>query len=194
MTASHPANWFDLYKRDQGDTQRIMVKLSAISLQLSTALNPPSQKMSTTIFIVALAMLAMVNAAPVQEDQKNLQGLLDVLADQKTNKESIAQVAELIKQQQDDDGSQETEAQFFGKLARHALSLWANKQQDDDNGNQAEAQFFGKLARHALSLWANKQQDDGDDRADAQFWGLLARTVLKHAAPHAISYLGNKLG
>ena len=179
--------------------------------------------MSTTVFIIALAMLAMVNAAPVQEDQKNLQGLLDVLADQKINKESIAQVAELVKQQQDDDGSQETEAQFFGKLARHALSLWANKQQDndsgnqaeaqffgklarhalslwankqqdDDNGNQAEAQFFGKLARHALSLWANKQQDDGNDRADAQFWGFLARTVLKHAAPHVIGYVGKKLG
>ena len=140
-------------------------------------------------------MLAMVNAAPVQEDQKNRQGLLDALADKKTNMESVAQVANLVKQQQDDDGSQEAEAQFFGKLARHALSLWANKQQDDDNSNQAEAQFFRKLARHALSFWANKQQDDDNgNQADAQFWGALGRLALKHVAPHAISYFTNRLG
>ena len=189
--------------------------------------------MSTTIFIVVLAMLAMVNAAPVQEDQNNLQGLLDILADQKTNKESVAQAAKLVKQQQDDDGSQEAEAQLFGRLLRRAVSLYANKQQDD-NGNLAEAQFFGKLLRHAVSLYANKQQDDdngnqveaqlfgrllknvarkyaakygiyanvqqgdGDDIAEAQLWGALARGLFKIAAPiaarHGLNYLQDKLG
>ena len=86
-----------------------------------------------------------VNAVPVQGNQQNLQGLLDVLTDQKTNKESIAQVAKLVKQQQDND---KAEAQFFGKFLRHAVSIYVNKQQDDDNGNQAEAQFFGKLLKN----------------------------------------------
>ena len=76
--------------------------------------------------MVILAMLAMANAAPVQEEQKNLQGLLDALTDQKTHMESIAQAAKLIRQQQDDDdGSQEAEAQFLGHLIK---ALWVNKQ------------------------------------------------------------------
>ena len=142
--------------------------------------------MNSTLFIVVLAMLAMVNAAPVEEGKKNLQGLLDALADKKTNMESVAQATNLIKQQQDDDGSLEAEAQFFGKLARHALSLWANEQQEDDDGSQeAEAQFFRKLARHALSFWANKQQDDDNgNQADVQFFRKLAR--------HALSFWANK--
>ena len=86
-------------------------------------------------------MLAMVNAAPVQEDQKNLQGLLNILADQKTNKESTAQVANLVKLQQDDGRSQEAESRFIGKVIKHLL--WANNQQDDDGRNQeAEAQLW----------------------------------------------------
>ena len=126
-------------------------------------------------------MLAMVNAAPVQEDQKNLQGLLNILKDQK---ESTARVANLVKQQQDDDGSQEAGAQFFRKLlslyankqdgraeaqiiGRLIKSFWANKQQDDDNGNQADAQFLGRIIRH---FYANKQQDDDNgNQAEAQF-------------------------
>ena len=57
----------------------------------------------------------MVNSAhaPVQEEQENLQGLLDALTDQKTHMESVAQAANLVKQQQDDHESQEAEAQFF---------------------------------------------------------------------------------
>ena len=158
--------------------------------------------MKTTFFIAVLAMLAMVNAVPIQEE-KNLQGLLNVLEDQK---ESTTQVANLVKQQQDDDGSQEAGAQFFRKLlslyankqdgraeaqiiGRLIKSFWANKQQDDDNGNQADAQFLGRIIRH---FYANKQQDD--DNADAQFWGALARLGLKYAAPHAVNYLTKKLG
>ena len=134
--------------------------------------------MKTTIFITVLAMLAMVNAVPVQED-KNLQGLLDVLANQKTNKDSAVQAV--------DENQPEAEAQVLHKILKF---LWANKQQDDD-GNQAEAQFLHKI----LSLYANKQQDnDNGDQADAQFWGALGRLAIKHLAPHAINYLGEKLG
>ena len=105
--------------------------------------------MNTTLFIIIkfLAMLAMANAAPVQEEQKNLQGLLDALTDQKTNMESVAQAANLVKQQQDDDRSEEAEAQFLGKLLRHAVSLWANKQQNY-NGNEAEDEFIGRLLKN----------------------------------------------
>ena len=234
--------------------------------------------MSAIIFIVALAMLAMVNAAPVQEDKKNLQGLLDVLADQKTNQESTVQAATMNDDaslqvlqgllQQDDDGNQ-ADAQFLGKLVKRFLwqankqqnddgnqadaqllgklfkrfiwqankqdnqaeaqflgrlvkrFLWqANKQQDDD-GNQADAQFLGKLVKRFFwqankqqdddgnqadaqflgrlvkrFLWqANKQQvDDGSEKADAQFWGFLARTLFKHAAGRGINYAMKKLG
>ena len=140
--------------------------------------------MNTTILIVILATLAMANTAPVQEEQENLQDLLDALTDQKTHMESVAQAASLVKQQQDDDGSQEAETQFFRNLAR---SLWANKQQDDDDGNQAEAQFFGRLARR---FWANKQQDDDGNEANAQFWGRVFRFV----APRAIRYFRKRLG
>ena len=170
--------------------------------------------MKATLIIVVLAMLAMANAAPVQEDQKNLQGLLDALADQKTNMESVAQAANLVKQQQDDDGSQEAEAQFIGGLIK---SLWANKQQNYD-GSEAEAQLLGKLLRHAVSFWANKQQSyDGneaeaqfigrllknvanvqqgqdDDTADVQFWGTLGKLAIKYLGPHAFRYFGKKLG
>ena len=139
--------------------------------------------MRATIFVVVLAMLAMVNALPVQEE-KNLQGLLNVLEDQK---ESTAQVANLVKQQQDDDGSQEAGAQFFRKLlslyankqdgraeaqiiGRLIKSFWANKQQDDDNGNQADAQFH-------FHIYANKQQDDDNgNQAEAQFIGRLIKS------------------
>ena len=157
-------------------------------------------------------MLTMVNAAPVQEEQKNLQGLLDALADQKTPMEPVAQAANLIKQQQDDDGSQEAEAQFIGGLLK---SLWANKQQNYD-GNEAEAQMLGKLLRHAIGFWANKQQSYDGNEAEAQFIGRLLKNVanvqqgqyyddtadaqfgwgsiFKLFAPHAIKYLGKKLG
>ena len=151
-------------------------------------------------------MLAMANAAPVQEDQKNLQGLLDALADQKTNMESVVQAANLVKQQQDNDGSEEAEAQFFGKLLKKFLWTMANKQQNY-NGNEAEAQFFGKLLK---SLWANKQNYDEneakaqfigrllanvqqgtyDDTADAQFWG----TALRLLAPHVFKYVKKRYG
>ena len=132
--------------------------------------------MNAAIFIAVLAMLAMVNAAPVQEDQKNLQGLLDVLADQKNNKESIAQVA----------NKDQAEAQIVGAIARRVLRYWANKQQDDDE-NQPEAQ-------HSFHFYANKQQDDGDDIAEAQLWGALLKTAGSALAPYAISYLKDKLG
>ena len=126
--------------------------------------------MKATLIIVVLAMLAMANAAPVQEDQKNLQGLLDALADQKTNMESVVQAANLVKQQQDDGGSQEAEAQLLGKLIR---CFWANKQQ-----NEAQAQLLGSLAQHALkSIRANKQQDDNGNEAEAEFIGRLLKNV-----------------
>ena len=53
------------------------------------------------------AMLVMVNAAPVQNDKKNLQNLMDVLANIKPNAESNVQEAiNLASQQQyEDDGS-----------------------------------------------------------------------------------------
>ena len=174
---------------------------------------------SATIFFAVLAMYAMVNAAPVQEDdKKNLQGLFDVLARQKDNKESAVQAAtstfwgELLRHglrfatscyadmQQDDDNGNQAEAQFLGKLLKHAIKFaWqANKQQDDDTGNQAEAQFFGKLLKHAFKYAkyydANIQQDDGGEKAEAQFWGFLARNLIKHAAGHGINYAMNKLG
>ena len=38
--------------------------------------------------------------------------------------------------------------------------------------------------------WANKQQDDDGNEADAQFRG----SVFRFVAPHAINYLGKKLG
>ena len=141
----------------------------------------------------------MVNAAPVQEDQKDLQGLLDILADQKTNKESTAQVTKPFhlhvranKQQDDDDGrSQEAEAQLFRKLIS---SFLANKQQDDDDGrSQAEAQFFGHLIQGAVrNSFANKQQDDNDGRsqAEAQFWFTLGSIL----APHAIKFIKDRVG
>ena len=147
-----------------------------------------STKMSISILFAALAILAMANATPVQEEQNNLQGLLDVLADQKT-----AQAASIVKQQQeggDDDGSMQelqgllkslvnvqqdddnsANAQFnwrslakkaFGLAAKH-YGQYANQQQDG-NGNQAEAQFFGKLLR---SFWATQQQDGDGNQAEA---------------------------
>ena len=162
--------------------------------------------MSITILFAALAMLAMVHAAPVQEEQNNLQGLLDVLADQKT-KESTAKTAgsNIMKQQQggDDDGSMQelqgllkslanvqqdddnsANAQFnWHSIARGALGLaakhYANQQQDDD-GSQADAQFFKSL----LKYYANVQQDD-DNSANAQFnWHSIARGALGLAAKH----------
>ena len=122
-------------------------------------------------------MLAMANAAPVQEEQKNLQGLLDALTDQKTHMESVAQAANLVKQQQDDDGSQEAEAQFLRGILK---ALWANKQQY--NGNEAEAQFIGRFLKNI----ANVQQSYpyNDDTADAQLWG----TLFKFLAPYAFRY------
>ena len=139
--------------------------------------------MSTTLFMIILAMLAMANAAPVQEEQKNLQGLLDALTDQKTHMESVAQAAKLIRQQQDDDGNQEAEAQFLGHLIK---ALWVNKQQDY-NGNEAEAQFIGRLLKNV----ADVQQDQyDDDTADAQFWG----SIFRFLAPHAIKYVRKRLG
>ena len=155
--------------------------------------------MRATIFVVILAMLTMVNAAPVQEDQKNLQDLLDILADQKTNKESTAQVAKPFhlqfranKQQDDDDGgSQEAKAQLFHKLVS---SFLANKQQGDDDGrNQAEAQFFGHLIQSAVrNSFANKQQDDNDGRnqAEAQLWFTLGSIL----APYAIKFIKDRVG
>ena len=136
--------------------------------------------MNSTLIIVVLAMLAMANAAPVQEEQKNLQGLLDALTDQKTHMESVAQAANLIKQQQDDDGSQEAEVQFLHHLAK---ALWANKQQDY-NGNEAEAQFIGRLLKNV----ANVQQDD--DTADAQLWG----TAFKLLSPYFFKYAKKTFG
>ena len=55
---------------------------------------------------------------------------------------------------------------------------------------QGEAQFFGKLARRALSLWANKQQDDDGNEADAQFWGSVFRFVAPHAIKYFGRKLG----
>ena len=125
--------------------------------------------MSITILFAALAMLTMVNAAPVQEEQNNFQGLLDVLADQKT-KESTAQTAgsNIVKQQQqggDDDGSMQE--------LQGLLKSLANVQQDDDSS--ANAQFnWHSFARGALGLaakhYANQQQDDDGSQADAQFF------------------------
>ena len=139
--------------------------------------------MNSTLIIVVLAMLAMANAAPVQEEQKNLQGLLDALTDQKTHMESVVQAANLIKQQQDDDGSQEAEVQLLHHLAR---ALWANKQQDY-NGNEAEAQFIGRLLKNV----ANVQQDQfDDDTADAQLWG----TAFKLLSPYFFKYAKKTFG
>ena len=129
-------------------------------------------------------MLAMANTAPVQEEQKNLQGLLDALTDQKTDMDSVAQAASLVKQQQDDDGSQEAEAQFLRHIVR---SFWANKQQGDD-GNEADVQFLRHIVR---SFWANKQQ--GDDTADAQSF-FLGKLLLKALLPHAIQHAKNRFG
>ena len=130
-----------------------------------------STKMSITTLFAALAMLTMVNAAPVQEEQNNFQELLDVLADQKT-KESTAQTAgnNIIKQQQqggDDDGSMQE--------LQGLLKFLANVQQDDDSS--ANAQFnWHSIARGALGLaakhYANQQQDDNGSQADAQFLAI----------------------
>ena len=137
--------------------------------------------MNTVVVFAALAMLAMVNAAPLQEDQKNdLQSMLDSLSDQTEAKESEADM-----QQVDNDDGSKAEAQFRRKLRKIAkgvrkvakvisffsrlyqmqakeqqakaqfIRLWANKQDvGDDDGSQAIAQF--------IRLWANKQ-DVGDD-------------------------------
>ena len=106
-----------------------------------------STKMSITILFAALAMLTMVNAAPVQEEQNNFQGLLDVLADQKT-KESTAQTAgsNIVKQQQqggDDDGSMQE--------LQGLLKSLANVQQDDDSS--ANAQFNWHSFARGLLDW-----------------------------------------
>ena len=96
--------------------------------------------------------------------------MLDVLADQKTNKESIAQAA----------NENQAEAQILGMIARGILRRWANKQQDD-NGSQVETQ-------HSFHFYANKQQDNGDDIAEAQLWGAVARGLFKLAGPALASY------
>ena len=98
--------------------------------------------------------------------------------------ESVAQAANLIKRQQDDDyGSQEAEAQFLGHLIK---ALWVNKQQDY-NGNEAEAQFIGRLLKNV----ADVQQDQyNDDTADAQFWG----SIFRFLAPHAIKFVRKRIG
>ena len=164
--------------------------------------------MNMLIFITSLAMLAMVNAAPasVQEDQqKNLQGLLDILADQKTNKESVAQAAELVKKQQDMDvdGSMQdllkslvksqqvddnsADAQFnWHSFARDVLKSahthWANEQQNGD-GSQAEEQLLSKkilkslLKKYGGLPFADIQQFDDGTHAEAQIW----RKLLGHA-------------
>ena len=150
--------------------------------------------MNMIVFLAALAMLAMANAAPLQEQQKNnLQSLLDSLSDQtETRKEFKANV------QQDDDyiddnGSQ-AEAQFLHHIIK---TFWANKQNDDqnqvnkqqyddDSGSQAETQFLHHIVR---ALWANKQNDDQDQineqqyddyngsQAETQFLGRLLKNT-----------------
>ena len=138
-------------------------------------------------------MVAMVHAAPVQEEQKNLQGLLDVLANQKTTQ---ADSNNIVKQQQlggDDDGSMpelqgllkslanaqqdddySANAQkfnwhrFFKGVLGVAHRSYANQQQDGDR-SQAEAQFL-------RSLWATQQQDGDRSQAEAQFLRSLWAT------------------
>ena len=139
--------------------------------------------MNTIVFLAALAMLTMVNAAPLQEEQKNnLLSLLSTVADQKARKDLAVNVQQLI-----DDGS-EADAESYKtqikRLARLALfrNIFANEQQFDGE-SQAEAQFISKL----LGMQANKQNGD-KDVANAQFWHLIG-----HAVGHVIGHLGNAL-
>ena len=147
--------------------------------------------MNTIIIFAALAMLAMVTAVPLQEDQKNnLQSLLDSLSDQTEAKELKAD----MQQVGGNDGSK-AEAQFRRKLRTAAkiihlisrfwqakeqqndednaiaqfIHIWANKQDvSDDNGDLAKDQFF--------RIWANKQDvgDDNGSQAIAQFLRIWA--------------------
>ena len=120
-------------------------------------------------------MLAMVNAAPVQDEQKNdLQSLLNALTDQKTGKDLTPNEQQVF----NDESEADTES--YKNLARLLSSLVANEQQYDD-GNQAKAQFF--------RFWANKQSDD-KDVANAQFWRFMAKTLVRRLASHAIRKLG----
>ena len=82
--------------------------------------------------------------------------------------------------------------------------FYANKQQDDDDGRgQAEAQFLKAIKRLAKNyvqskygIWANMQQSE--DVADAQLWGTLGKLALRYiapaVAPRAINYIKDKLG
>ena len=151
--------------------------------------------MNTIIIFVALAMLAMITAVPLQEDQKNnLQSLLDSLSDQTEAKELKAD----MQQVGGNDGSK-AEAQFRRKLRTAAkiihlisrfwqakeqqndednaiaqfIHIWANKQDvGDDDGSQAISQF--------IRFWANKQDvsDDDGSPAEAQFFQHIARFLF----------------
>ena len=134
--------------------------------------------MNTVVFLATLAMLAMANAAPVQEQQKNnLQSLLNSLSDQtETRKEFISKV-----QQDDDMNGSEVETQFHRKIRKIANGVKkvadfisflthlykANGQQYDDNGSLTSDQLF--------SFWANQQDmDDDGSQANDQLFHLQA--------------------
>ena len=152
--------------------------------------------MNMIVIFAALAMLAMVTAVPLQEDQKNnLQSMLDSLSDQSETKELKAN----MQQVGGNDGSK-TEAQVGKKLKMAAkvislisrlypakpkqqndednaiaqfIHIWANKQDvGDDDGSQAIAQF--------LRIWANKQDvgDDDGSPAEVQFFQHMARFLF----------------
>ena len=152
--------------------------------------------MNTIFIFAALAMLAMVTAVPLQEDQKNnLQSMLDSLSDQSETKELKAN----MQQVGGNDGSK-TEAQVGKKLKMAAkvislisrlypakpkqqndednaiaqfIRIWANKQDvGDDDGSLAKDQF--------IRIWANKQGvgDDDGSPAEAQFFRHVARFLF----------------
>ena len=64
--------------------------------------------------------------------------------------------------------------------------FYANKQQDDDDGRgQAEAQFLKAIkglaknyVQSKYGIWANMQPSEDDDVADAQLWGTLGKLAV----------------
>ena len=151
--------------------------------------------MNAIIFLAALAMLTMVNAAPVQEEQKNLQGLLDVLANKRNTE---ADSNGIVKQQQQDgdddgtmqelqgflkslqqDGDKSANAQFLHHFVKGAIGairhFWATQQQDGDKS--ANAQFLHHFVKGAIGairhFWATQQQNGDDDGTMQELQGLL---------------------